>query len=129
MKEGNNEDYVAEGGIGLISSRFTVQGPVQKKKSSFIVSGRRTYVLDLAQPFINNTKFAGSNYYFYDLNTKINYQLSQKDRIYLSGYFGRDVFKFSNQERGFEVELPYGNATGTFRWNHLFKDNLFLIWL
>lgn len=125
MKEGNNEDYVAEGGIGLISSRFTVQGPVQKKKSSFIVSGRRTYVLDLAQPFINNTKFAGSNYYFYDLNTKINYQLSQKDRIYLSGYFGRDVFKFSNQERGFEVELPYGNATGTFRWNHLFKDNLF----
>ncbi len=125
MKEGNNEDYVAEGGVGLISSRLTLQGPLQKKKSSFIISARRTYALDIAQPFINKTKFAGSNYYFYDLNTKVNYQIGQKDRIYLSGYFGRDVFKFANQDRGFKVELPYGNATGTFRWNHIIQDNLF----
>ncbi|MBK9728353.1 MAG: TonB-dependent receptor [Saprospiraceae bacterium] len=126
MKEGNNQDYVAEGGVGLISSRFTVQGPLQKYKSSFILSGRRTYALDLAQPFISKTKFAGTNYYFYDLNAKVNYQLGSKDRIFISGYFGRDVFKFANEERGFKVELPYGNATGTFRWNHILQDNLFL---
>lgn len=125
MKEGNNQDYVAEGGVGLISSRFTVQGPLQKYKSSFILSGRRTYALDLAQPFISKTKFAGTNYYFYDLNAKVNYQLGSKDRIFISGYFGRDVFKFANEERGFKVELPYGNATGTFRWNHILQDNLF----
>lgn len=125
MKEGNNQNYVLEGGIGLISSRFTLQGPLQENKSSFILSARRTYALDLAQPFINNTKYAGSNYYFYDINVKANYQFSPKDRLYLSGYFGRDVFKFANQERGFAVELPYGNATGTIRWNHLINDILF----
>jgi hypothetical protein len=126
MKEGNNQNYVIEGGVGLISSRFTVQGPIQKNKSSFILSGRRTYALDLAQPFINNTDFAGSNYYFYDLNAKVNYQFSDRDRIYLSGYFGRDVFKFANNKRAFTIELPYGNATGTLRWNHVLNDNLFL---
>lgn len=125
MKEGNNEDYVAEGGIGLISSRITLQGPIQKQKSSFIVSGRRTYALDLAQPFIKNTNFAGTNYFFYDLNTKINYQISRRDRIFLSGYFGRDVFSFANKDRGFSVKLPYGNATGTLRWNHILADNSF----
>lgn len=125
MKEGNNEDYVAEGGIGLIASRFTVQGPIQKQKSSFIFSGRRTYALDLAQPFINKTKFEGSNYYFYDFNAKVNYRFSPKDRIYLSGYFGRDVFKFQNVERDFRLELPYGNATATLRWNHIWSDKLF----
>ncbi|HEX5625406.1 MAG TPA: TonB-dependent receptor [Saprospiraceae bacterium] len=126
MKEGNNKNYIMEGGVGLISSRLTVQGPIQKERSSFIVSGRRTYALDLAQPVIDKTDFAGTNYYFYDLNVKANYRFSPKDRIYLSGYFGRDVFLFANQERGFEVELPYGNATGTFRWNHILRDNLFL---
>jgi hypothetical protein len=126
MKEGNNQHYVVEGGIGLISSRLTVQGPIQKEKSSFILSGRRTYALDLAQPFINQTKYAGTNYYFYDLNAKLNYQFSQRDRVYLSGYFGRDVFLFANQERGFSVNLPYGNATGTIRWNHIFNNNTFM---
>lgn len=125
MKEGNNEDYVAEGGIGLIASRFTIQGPIQKQKSSFIFSGRRTYALDLAQPFINKTKFEGSNYYFYDFNAKVNYRFSPKDRIYLSGYFGRDVFKFQNVERDFRLELPYGNATATLRWNHIWSDKIF----
>ncbi len=125
MKEGNDEYITAEGGIGLISSRFTVQGPIQKQKSSFIVSGRRTYALDLAQPFIKGTNFEGTNYYFYDLNTKINYRLSNKDRIFLSGYFGRDVFKFNNNDRAFNVNLPYGNATGTLRWNHVISKNIF----
>lgn len=126
MKEGNNKSYEAEGGIGLISSRLTVEGPIQKEKSSFIVSTRRTYGLDLAQPYIDNTKFAGTNYYFYDLNAKANYQFSEKDRLYLSGYFGRDVFKFNSKDRGFSFNLPYGNATTTLRWNHVFRPTLFM---
>ena len=126
MKEGNNESYVVEGGIGLISSRLTVQGPIQKNKSSFILSGRRTYALDIAQPFIDKTDFKGTNYFFYDFNAKANYIISRKDRVYLSGYFGRDIFKFANEDRGFSVRLPYGNATGTLRWNHLINDHTFL---
>ncbi len=126
MKEGNNKEYGVEGGIGLIASRLTVEGPIEKDKSSFIFSARRTYALDLAQPFINQTKFAGSNYYFYDLNAKINYKLSEKDRFYLSGYFGRDVFAFVSKEQGFNFNLPYGNATASLRWNHVFDQKLFM---
>ena len=70
--------------------------------------------------------FAGSGYYFYDLTTKINYRLSDKDRLYLSGYFGRDVFSFANADNGFAIEIPWGNATGSLRWNHLFNDKLFM---
>ena len=125
MKEGNAKSYQAQGGIGLISSRLTLEGPIVEDKASFIVSGRRTYALDLAQPVINNTSFAGTNYYFYDLNAKINYRFSDKDRIYLSSYFGRDVLVFNSNERDFGVRLPYGNATATMRWNHLFNDKHF----
>ncbi len=126
MKEGNDKTYGVEGGIGLIASRITVEGPIKKEKSSFIVSARRTYALDMAQPFINKTKFAGTNYYFYDLNTKINYTFSDKDRLYLSGYFGRDVLIFNAKEQGFKFRLPYGNATATLRWNHVFSKKLFM---
>lgn len=125
MKEGNNQHFAAEGGIGLISSRLTLEGPIVKGKSSFLISGRRTYGFDLAQPFIDKTDFAGTNYFFYDFNTKFNYQFSQKDRLYLSGYFGRDVLVFQQQERNFKFRLPYGNGTATLRWNHLFNDKLF----
>ena len=125
MKEGNNQNFQGEGGIGLISSRLTLEGPIVKGKSSFLVSGRRTYGFDLAQPFIRQTDFAGTNYFFYDLNAKMNYQFSQKDRIYLSGYFGRDVLTFAQPGRDFQFTLPYGNATATFRWNHLFTEKLF----
>ncbi len=126
MKEGNDKTYEAEGGIGLIASRLTFEGPIQKEKSSFIVSARRTYGLDLAQPYINKTKLAGTNYYFYDVNMKANYTFSDKDRLYLSGYFGRDVFVFNSKDRGFNFRLPYGNATTTLRWNHVFKPTLFM---
>jgi TonB dependent receptor/CarboxypepD_reg-like domain/TonB-dependent Receptor Plug Domain len=126
MKEGNDKTYGVEGGIGLIASRITVEGPIKKEKSSFIISARRTYALDLAQPFINKSKFAGTNYYFYDLNTKINYTFSDKDRLYLSGYFGRDVLIFNAKEQGFKFRLPYGNATATLRWNHIFSKKLFM---
>ena len=125
MKDGNDQHFVAEGGIGLISSRLTLEGPIVKEKSSFLVSARRTYGFDLAQPFIRKTDFAGSNYYFYDFNAKINYQFSQKDRVFLSGYFGRDVLTLAQPGRDFEFKLPYGNSTATLRWNHLFNDRLF----
>ncbi len=125
MKEGNNQDFKAEGGIGLISSRLTVEGPLVRDKSSFLISGRRTYGFDLAQPFIAKTDFAGTNYFFYDLNAKVNYQFSQKDRLYLSSYFGRDVLNFEQRDRDFQFRLPYGNATATLRWNHVLNDKLF----
>jgi hypothetical protein len=126
MKEGNMNDYEVEGGIGLIASRLSVQGPIVKDKASFIVSGRRTYIDVLAKPLINKeSQFYGSGYYFYDLNAKINYKISEKDRIYLSGYFGRDVFNFSNTQRSFNADIPWGNSTATFRWNHVFNRKLF----
>ena len=133
MKDGNNQKYQADGGIGLLSSRLTFQGPIQKDKSSFILSGRRTYVDVLSKPFLNKedpetgdaNPFSGSGYYFYDLTTKLNYKISDKDRIFLSGYFGRDVFSFSDSESGFGIEIPWGNATTSLRWNHLFNDKLF----
>lgn len=127
MNEGNSKQYKIDGGIGVISSRLTVQGPVKKDTSSFIVSGRRTYIDVLMKPFIPDTsRFYGSGYYFYDLNTKINYRISDKDRIFLSGYFGRDVFTYNNKKNGFNVEIPWGNATSSLRWNHLFNNKLFL---
>ena len=126
MKEGNDQYYEVDGGIGLISSRLTLQGPIIKDKSSFIVSGRRTYVLDLAQPLLKGNKFEGTNYYFYDFNAKINYKISDKDRLYLSGYFGRDIFKMNFNTRALSLDMPYGNSTATLRWNHLFSNKLFL---
>ncbi|MGK0363841.1 MAG: hypothetical protein ACI85O_000895 [Saprospiraceae bacterium] len=126
MKDGNDKFYQVDGGIGLVASRLTVQGPIKKDESSFILSARRTYAFDLAQPFIKNTNFAGTNYYFYDLNAKVNYRFSDKDRLYLSGYFGRDVFNFRSNDRDLFFNIPYGNATATLRWNHLFTDKLFL---
>jgi len=127
MKDGNNKSYHADGGIGLISSRLTVQGPIQKEKSSFIVSGRRTYIDVLMKPFINKSSpLKSSGYYFYDLNAKANYIISDKDRIYLSGYFGRDVFSLNNSESDFKNTIAWGNATTSLRWNHLFSEKLFL---
>lgn len=126
MKEGNNKGYEVEGGIGLISSRLTIQGPIVKDKSSFIVSGRRTYILDLAQPALKGGSFEGTNYYFYDLNTKWNYKFSNKNRLFFSGYFGNDVLKFRQPTRDFSFDLPYGNKTATLRWNHLFSEKMFM---
>tara|TARA_B100000212_G_scaffold133447_1_gene100150 strand:- start:113 stop:1303 length:1191 start_codon:yes stop_codon:yes gene_type:complete len=128
MKDGNNKKFELDGGIGLLSSRATVQGPIVKNKSSFIVSGRRTYIDVLSKPFLNNedNAFSGSGYYFYDLTTKVNYRLSDRDKLFLSGYFGRDVFSFNNSDNGINIQIPWGNATTSLRWNHLFNDKLFL---
>ncbi len=123
MKEGNMKEYHAEGGIGLIASRLSLQGPIKKDKGSFIVSGRRTYIDVLARPFSSKLKNAG--YYFYDANLKANYRLGKKDRIYLSGYMGIDKFNFQNSRGTFKADIPWGNKTATFRWNHQFSDKLF----
>lgn len=126
MKEGNDQHLQIDGGIGAISSRLTVQGPLQKEKCSFILSARRTYALDLAQPFIRNTNYAGTNYFFYDLNAKVNYRFGDQDRLFFSTYFGRDVLRFRSSVRDFYFNLPYGNGTATLRWNHLFTRKLFV---
>ena len=127
MKDGNMKKFQAEGGIGSIASRFAVQGPIVKDKSSFMISGRRTYIDALVKPFIKpGSQFYGSGYYFYDLNAKFNYKFSNKDRLYISGYFGRDVFNFVNNQRQFDVNIPWGNSTMTARWNHVFNKKLFM---
>lgn len=126
MKDGNINKFQTEGGIGLIASRFSIQGPIKKDKASFILSARRTYIDALAKPFIKKSSdFYGSGYYFYDLNAKINYRFSDKDRLFISGYFGRDVFDFVNAKRSFKTNIPWGNRTATVRWNHVFNRRLF----
>lgn len=126
MKDGNMKNFEAEGGIGLIASRLSVQGPIKKDKASFIVSARRTYIDMLIKPFLGkSSSFQGSGYYFYDLNAKINYKISDKDRLYLSGYFGRDVFNFRNKKEALSLNIPWGNSTATARWNHVFNTKLF----
>ena len=117
MKDGNNKDYNVTGGIGLISSRLSVEGPIQKEKSSFIVSGRRTY----ADVFLKATDdFKDSKLYFYDLNLKANYQINDNNRLYLSGYFGRDVLGL-----GDTFATDWGNTTATLRWNSIINSKLF----
>ena len=119
MNDGNNQDFSMSGGIGLIASRLNIEGPIQKDKSSFLVSARRTYVDVFLQLFGDST-IKKTKLYFYDLNTKLNFILGEKDRLYLSGYFGRDVL--SQDEL---AGINWGNATGTLRWNHIFNNKLF----
>ena len=117
MKEGNSKRYSVSGGLGLISSRLTVEGPIVKNKGSFIVSGRRTYA-DLLLGAVDKD-FRDMSLFFYDLNAKANYRIGEKDRVFISGYFGRD--KLGTETFGFN----WGNATGTLRWNHIFNNRLF----
>jgi hypothetical protein len=126
MKEGNKDQLRAEGGVGLIASRFLVEGPLAKQKASFVLSGRRTYLDVLANPFLKNTSQGGVPYSFYDLNGKINYTLSRQDRLYLSGYLGNDKGAFDLSEGRFQADFNWGNKMAVARWNHLFSDKLFL---
>ena len=119
MKEGNSKKLSASGGIGLISSRLTIEAPIVKNKGSFILSGRRTYV-DQFLRFSKNENLDGAGLYFYDFNAKANYQISDKDRIFISGYMGRDQFKFGSQ-----LQFDWGNITSTARWNHIYNGKLF----
>ena len=126
LKEGNRKELKGSGGIGLISSRLTLEGPVKKGVSSFIVSGRRTYIDVLTRPYVETTSAAGSGYYFYDLNAKYNHRFSDKDEVFISGYFGRDVFSFQSADAGFGASIPWGNAMVSTRWNHVLTDKMFL---
>lgn len=119
MNDGNMKRFSVSGGIGLISSRLTIEGPIWKDKMSFVISGRRTYV-DLFLKLHPNKDIRKNVLYFYDMNAKYNWRISEKDRLFISGYFGRDVFKF-----GDAFFTNWGNATATARWNHLFSDKMF----
>lgn len=117
QKDGNNKRFGLTGGIGLISSRLTAEGPMFNKNGSFLVAGRTSYI-HLFTEMSKNTK--GNKISFYDINLKTNYKLSEKNKLYLSGYFGRDIFNFSNS-----FKSSYGNTSGNLRWNHIFNDKLF----
>jgi len=119
MNDGNKKDYTFEGGIGLISSKLKVEGPIKEDKSSFMISGRRTYA-DAFLKFSSDTAINGSTLYFYDLNAKTNFIINEKNTLFVSGYFGRDKLGL-NDTFGFE----WGNTTATVRWNHLFSNRLF----
>jgi hypothetical protein len=140
MKEGNENELHGEGSVGIVASKVTLEGPLKKGRSSFIISGRRTYIDLLARPLIRQSlKAEGSDgktgYYFYDLNTKLNYRFSDKDRLYLSFYTGDDLFyldineKYNNgngrNEYRTETGLGWGNITTALRWNHIFTPKLF----
>jgi hypothetical protein len=135
MKEGNKKKFEMEGGLGIINSRLTLQGPLVKDKGSYIVSGRFAYagllggaIADLATKDNDGGTggfFAGASYYFFDVNVKVNYTLGSKDRIFASGYFGRDVFGFKSSD-GFSANIAWGNGTGAIRWNHIFTPKLFM---
>ena len=127
MNEGDLKKFKYDGGIGLIASRFTIQGPLKKDTSSFLISARRTYIDVLTKPFIaKDSDYLGSGYFFYDLNAKVNYKFSDKDHLFLSGYYGKDEFKFSDSRAGFKAKIPWGNGTGALRWKHIFSEKLFL---
>ncbi len=119
MKEGNTKQFEAQGGIGTIFSRLSLEAPIVKDKSSFLLAGRRSYIDVLAAPFLGDD-LADTKLNFYDLTLKTNYRFSDKDQVFLSGYLGRDVF-----QPGDQAGFSWGNTTGTLRWNHLFNDRLF----
>ena len=119
MKEGNAKRVEVNGGVGTVFSRLAVEGPLKKDKSSFIIAARRSYA-DVVAKLVTDALQDGMGLYFYDLTAKTNFNINDKNRIYLSGYFGRDVFKF-DKNQGFD----WGNKTATFRWNHLYGSKLF----
>lgn len=125
MKDGNKEKLTGEVGIGFVSSRFTLEGPIKKGKSSFLVSGRRTYIDALIYPLLPADRKAG--YFFYDFNAKANFELNAKNRIFVSSYFGKDKFyaRFDGYSGTDKSTINWGNATGTFRWNHIFNHKVF----
>ncbi len=119
MKEGNNKRFTASGGIGAIFSRLTLEAPIVKDKASFIIAGRRSYIDVLSRPFLNDD-LRNSAFNFYDFTAKVNWNINERNQVFLSGYLGRDVFNADNI-----FASNWGNATTSFRWNHLFNDRLF----
>ncbi len=139
MKEGNMQKFHGEGAVGLVSTKLTLEGPIWKDRTSFIVSGRRTYIDALVAPFMGlvaeqNQKLK-VGYYFYDLTAKINHRFSANDRIYLSAYIGDDKFRLKSEreydnhsdweKNQIDDGLKWGNVMAAFRWNHIFTNRLF----
>lgn len=120
MKEGNKTKYQTEGGIGLLSTNLTFQGPIQKNKSSFIVSARKSYINLLLKPATSKS----TNYSFYDFNAKMNYELGKKDHIFLSFFKGNDNAGYTGAN-SLNYKTDFGNTTGTMRWNHIFGNKIF----
>lgn len=120
QKEGNTKNFAGNGGIGLLSSRLTLEGPIIEDKMSFMVAGRRSY-LDIFLPLANNPDLAGTTLYFYDFNGKLNYRFSDRSRLFVSAYLGRDVLGFNNL-----FDFGWGNLTTTLRWNYIINDELFM---
>ncbi|GAB3934873.1 TonB-dependent receptor [Mucilaginibacter myungsuensis] len=119
MNDGNNKNFTVQGGIGTIASRLKIEGPIVKDKGSFMISGRRTYI-DMFLALSKDSVIKGSSLYFYDLNAKANYHFNDKNAIYLSGYFGKDVLGLKDL-----FGTDWGNSTGTVRFNHIFSNKLF----
>jgi len=122
MKDGNKEKYHIDGGIGLLSSNLTVQGPIIRSKASFIVSLRRSYVDLVQRAFVPNST---TRYSFYDLNAKVNFEIGKNDKLYLSAFKGRDNGSYTGAN-SLNYGIGFGNSTATMRWNHLFGSNLFV---
>ncbi len=137
MKEGNNEEFHGEGSVGFISSKLTLEGPIKKNVSSFIVSARRTYVDVFARPIAKSQAKKNGNeltptLYFYDLNAKLNHKINKKHRLYLSAYTGKDVFGIKSRENLTDGNYTvlnggtdWGNVTAAFRWNYMITNKLF----
>ncbi|HTF81324.1 MAG TPA: TonB-dependent receptor, partial [Cytophagales bacterium] len=117
-KDGNNKRYSGGASLGLISGKFNLEGPIKKDRSSFILSGRRSWA-DMFLKLSPDADVRKNKLYFYDLNAKVNYQINDKNRIFVAGYFGRDMLKFN------AFGIGWGNATGTVRWNHIFSSKVF----
>lgn len=120
MKEGNKNKYQTEGGIGLFAENLTIQGPIRKNKSSFIVSGRKSHLNMLIHPISSSN----TSYTFYDLNAKVNFEMGDRDRLFLSFFKGNDAAGYNNAN-SLNYTTDFGNTTGTMRWNHLFGDRIF----
>ncbi|TNE53282.1 MAG: TonB-dependent receptor [Bacteroidetes bacterium] len=127
MNEGNNQRFGVKGGLGIISSRLSLEGPIVKNKSSFLLSARRTYIDVLMKGLIpSESPFAGSGYFFHDFNFKTNFRLGKKDKLFLSAYYGKDQFTYNNKRDDFIVRMPWGNGIAAIRWNHIITPKLFV---
>ncbi|NEN24695.1 TonB-dependent receptor [Cryomorpha ignava] len=127
QRQGNKDKFSGRGGIGLISSRLTLEGPIEKGKSTFLIAGRRTYIDALAKPFIKKSSpFGGSGYYFYDLNARLDWKLNKGGKLYLSGYFGDDYFDFNSPQSEFKTTVGWGNRIASGGYSKLFNNNSLL---
>lgn len=124
-RPGDKKTWGVRGGLGLLASRLMVEGPVDKDRSTLMLAGRRAYAFQLAQPFLKGTSFEGTDYYFFDLNARLDYRLSTRDKLFFSTYAGKDVLKYRSKARDLGLDLAYGNRTATLQWNHVFNDQVY----